>query len=57
MKLLLDCVDELPPDLHGGMRHSRAVQRRAVAASASRVREREVVLRFVFGTFSQPPYS
>ena len=37
----------LTRDLHGRVRHSRAVTGHAAATAASAVREREVVLRFV----------
>ena len=54
MKLLLDCVLLLTPDLQLRTRHSRAVTGHAAEEAASAMREREVFLRFA-STPSAPP--
>ena len=55
MKLLLDCVDELPPDLQLEVRRSRAVTDNGAEMAASAVRRRHLVLRFLFGPSYQAP--
>ena len=45
----------MPKETHSRRRHNRAVQGQAIEASPSGVRERNLVLRFVFGTSSQAP--
>ena len=56
MKLLADSVNEFTPDLLLEVRRSHAVTGHAADMAASRVRERHLVLRFVFGRSYQAPY-
>ena len=56
MKLVLVSGIGLTPDLQLEARHGRLLHGRAVATTASAVREREVVLRLVNATFGPAPY-
>ena len=55
MKMVLDSVVGLTPDLQLRVRNSRAVMGRAVAASASAVREFAVFLRQAYAILGPTP--
>ena len=54
MKMVLDSVVGLTPDLHSGTQHSRAVMGHEVGSDRSAVREREVFLRLLVESIAPP---
>ena len=53
MKTVMDSVNEITPDLHGGTQHSRAVKAR-VAVTADACRRRTMLVLPETGRTSQP---